>query len=263
MTLQNDVLNPGPLLNQHPRKACKSMRARVGRPCCGGYPCQPPKMHQISKEVVRDWSLWGSWCFSIFLMISRNLLRQEDARRQKLLLHVLMWMMLMNAYDLCNAFLSRIHLVFLHNDSSCILLYLFCLNFIPWTPTQKKKMNSHHDPEGRSKTRGLLQIEAQSEHLQAPQKRAAKSSWTSKNLGEHVNSIQFRGYVEICWDVFRCLQFNRFKPYHCVVLCCIICISLRTPQIFGALERFQKQNLENANHSKVPELAPLQIPLNS
>lgn len=138
MTLQNDVLNPGPLLNQHPRKACKSMRARVGRPCCGGYPCQPPKMHQISKEVVRDWSLWGSWCFSIFLMISRNLLRQEDARRQKLLLHVLMWMMLMNAYDLCNAFLSRIHLVFLHNDSSCILLYLFCLNFIPWTPTQKK-----------------------------------------------------------------------------------------------------------------------------
>ena len=139
MTLQNDVLNPGPLLNQHPRKACKSMRARVGRPCCGGYPCQPPKMHQISKEVVRDWSLWGSWCFSIFLMISRNLLRQEDARRQKLLLHVLMWMMLMNAYDLCNAFLSRIHLVFLHNDSSCILLYLFCLNFIPWTPTQKKR----------------------------------------------------------------------------------------------------------------------------
>ena len=99
MTLQNDVLNPGPLLNQHPRKACKSMRARVGRPCCGGYPCQPPKMHQISKEVVRDWSLWGSWCFSIFLMISRNLLRQEDARRQKLLLHVLMWMMLMNAYE--------------------------------------------------------------------------------------------------------------------------------------------------------------------
>ena len=137
MTLQNDVLNPGPVLNQHPRKAWKSMTSRGGRPCCGGYPCRPPKMHQISKEVVRDWSLWGSWCFSIFLMISRNLLWQEDARSQKLLLHVLMWMMLM-------IFVMPFYLVFISFSyivillySSCILLYLFCLNFIPWTPTKK------------------------------------------------------------------------------------------------------------------------------
>ena len=141
-----------------PEKHAKSMRARVGRPCCGGYPCQPPKMHQISKEVVRDWSLWGSWCFSIFLMISRNLLRQEDARRQKLLLHVLMWMMLMNAYDLCNAFLSRIHLVFLHNDSSCILLYLFCLNFIPWTPTQKKRWTATMTLKAEARHRGCSRL---------------------------------------------------------------------------------------------------------
>ena len=163
-------------------------------------------------------------------------------------------------------FVMPFYLVFISCSYIMILLVSCCIFFV-WTlfrePQHKKKMNSHHDPEGRSKTRGLLQIEAQSEHLQAPQKRAAKSSWTSNNLGEHVNSIPFRGCVEICWDAFRCLQFNRFKPYHCFVLCCIICISLRTPQIFGALERFQKQNLENANHSKVPELAPLQIPLNS
>ena len=66
MTLQNDVLNPGPVLNQHPRKAWKSMTSRGGRPCCGGYPCRPPKMHQIGNEVVRDWSLWGSWYFCLF-----------------------------------------------------------------------------------------------------------------------------------------------------------------------------------------------------
>ena len=66
MTLQNDVLNPGPVLNQHPRKAWKSMTSRGGRPCCGGYPCRPPKMHQISNEVVRDWSLLGSWYFCLF-----------------------------------------------------------------------------------------------------------------------------------------------------------------------------------------------------
>ena len=98
------------------------------------------------------------------------------------------------------------------------LVVSFLFELYSVKPNTKKKMNSHHDPEGRSKTQGLLQIEAQSEHLQAPQKRAAKSSWTSKNLGEHVNSIPFRGCVEICWDAFRCLQFNRFKPYHCTVL---------------------------------------------
>ena len=60
------MLNPGPVLNQHPRKAWKSMTSRDGRPCCGGYPCRPPKMHQIGNEVVRDWSLWGSWYFCPF-----------------------------------------------------------------------------------------------------------------------------------------------------------------------------------------------------
>ena len=46
----------------------KSMRSRGGRPCCGGSPCRPPKMHQIGNEVVRDWSLRGSLHFCIFFV---------------------------------------------------------------------------------------------------------------------------------------------------------------------------------------------------
>ena len=155
------MLNPGPVLNQHPRKAWKSMTSRGGRPCCGGYPCRPPKMHQISNEVVRDWSLWGSWYFCPFwwfLEIVSGFFWQE--------VRSFSWMLLSE-----RCFVIPLYIVCL-----CILLYillyswvLFLFQIYPCTR-----------PVPQTKTPALLQLEALSEHLlqAAPQKRAAKDSWS-------------------------------------------------------------------------------------
>ena len=82
------------------------------------------------------------------------------------------------------------------------------------------KMN-HHNPSwhgsarSRTKTPALLQLEALSEHLlqAAPQKRAAKRSWSSTRFCRHVNSIPFRGhvciYVQVCsWLHFELIGFE-------------------------------------------------------
>ena len=81
-----------------PEKHGKAWRPGVEGPVVGGNPCRPPKMHQISNEVVRDWSLLGSWYFCLFLMISRDLFWIFLERSQKLLLSTLVWMMLCNSY---------------------------------------------------------------------------------------------------------------------------------------------------------------------
>ena len=171
MTLQNDVLNPGPVLNQHPRKAWKSMTSRGGRPCCGGYPCRPPKMHQIGNEVVRDWSLWGSWYFCLFwwfLEIVSGFFWQE--------VRSFSWVLLS---ERCFVILLYIYLI--------LLLFIFQIYLFP---------------KHRTKTPGLLQLEAQSGHLQASQKRAAKRSWSSTRFCRHVNSVdmylQLFAYVQMC-----------------------------------------------------------------
>ena len=163
MTLQNDVLNPGPLLNQHPRKACKSMRARVGRPCCGGYPCQPPKMHQISKEVVRDWSLWGSWCFSIFSWFLEIFCdkKMQDVRSFSCMCSCewCLWMLMI--------FVMPFYLVFISCSYIMILLVSCCIFFLrtlfrepqhkkKWTATMTLKAEARHG--GCSRLRHNLNI---------------------------------------------------------------------------------------------------------
>ena len=141
MTLQNDVLNPGPLLNQHPRKACKSMRARVGRPCCGGYPCQPPKMHQISKEVVRDWSLWGSWCFSIFSWFLEIFCdkKMQDVRSFSCMCSCewCLWMLMI--------FVMPFYLVFISCSYIMILLVSCCIFFV-WTLFREPQHKKNEQP---------------------------------------------------------------------------------------------------------------------
>ena len=83
------------------------------------------------------------------------------------------------------------------------------------------KMN-HHNPSwhgsarSRTKTPALLQLEALSEHLlqAAPQKRAAKRSWSSTRFCRHVNSVDIIYiyiYSYMCSNMFLCLNFNFFN----------------------------------------------------
>ena len=50
MTLQNDVLNPGPLLNQHPRKACKAWGPGLEGPVVGGTLVSHQKCIRLARK---------------------------------------------------------------------------------------------------------------------------------------------------------------------------------------------------------------------
>ena len=151
-----------------PEKHGKAWRPGMEGPVVGGTlvgHIRPPKMHQISNEVVRDWSLWGSWYFCPFWWfpeIVSGFFWQE--------VRSFSWMLLS----------ERCFVILLYIVCLCILLYillyswvLFLFQIYPCTR-----------PVPQTKTPALLQLEALSEHLlqAAPQKRAAKDSW-SKYIG--------------------------------------------------------------------------------
>ena len=70
----------------------------------------------------------------------------------------------------------------------------------------------------RTKTPGLLQLEAQSGHQQASQKRAAKRSWNSTMFNPFLQTCQFRGhvstYVQMCSCVLISKYFNTIIVLH-------------------------------------------------
>ena len=216
MTLQNDVLNPGPVLNQHPRKAWKSMTSRGGRPCCGGVPLSATKNASDWQRSSKRLITLGLLIFLPFLMISRDRFWIFLERSQKLLLNALVRTML------CNSFIYFLYIVCL-----CILYYsivFYCILFYyilrysfcsKFTPAH----GLFHEPKHRrySSLRGCLNIFCRL-LLRSGLQNVVEVQPVFSDM-----SIPWTSYM--CSYVFLCLNFKIFQHDHCVVSFAFLCIS--------------------------------------